>query len=155
MPIWRYTSFFSCAAAVVFMILQKHPVTYDATQSRNFQPVSRMTSTSCNAWTSQYAPLRCPQTSRIAASLLLGEYSCYSENFDYRIVDLFMETGVVRVIRRRNTPGDVFIERLTTNTQQAEHVVKRPVSLMRNRSQMVSCSCSVAAIGDFTYSWPR
>lgn len=119
-------SFFFCAAAVVFfMILQKHPLTFDATQSRNFS-LSTVTS---NFLERLDQPIRATvfvssKQERNAASLLLGEYSRYSTQFDYRIVDPFRETEVAREYGAEVLPGEVYLERLTTDTLKAEDVKK-------------------------------
>ncbi len=119
-------AFFFCAAAVVFfMILQKHPLTYDATKSHNFS-LSTVTSSFLERLDQ---PIRATvfvrnKQDRNSASLLLGEYSRYSPQFDYRIVDPFLETGVAREYGAEVLPGEVYLERLTTDTLKAEHIVK-------------------------------
>ena len=119
-------SFFFCAAAILFfVILQKHPRTYDATQSRNFS-LSTVTS---NFLERLDHPIRATafvssKQDRNSASLLLGEYSRYSPQFDYRIVDPFLETGIAREYGAKVLPGDVFLDRMTTNSKQAERTVK-------------------------------
>ncbi len=119
-------SFFFCAAAVVFfMILQKHPLTFDATKSRNFS-LSTVTS---NFLERLDQPIRATvfvssKQDRNSASLLLGEYSRYSPQFDYRIVDPFLETGVAREYGAEILPGEMYLERMTTDTQRADHTVK-------------------------------
>ncbi len=120
-----YSLFFCAAAIVFFMILQKHPLTFDATESRNYS-LSNVTS---NFLKRLNQPIRATvfvsnRQDRMSASLLLGEYSRYSPNFDYRIVDPFSETGLAQRYSAQVLPGDVYLERMTTATQQAERVVK-------------------------------
>lgn len=119
-------SFFFCAAAIVFFtILQKHPLTFDATKSRNFS----LTSVTSNFLKRLDQPIRATvfvrnKQARNSAGLLLGEYSRYSPHFDYRIVDPFLETGIAREYGAEILPGDVYLERLTTGTKQSERTVK-------------------------------
>lgn len=120
-----YALFFCAAAIVFFMILQKHPLTFDATESRNYS-LSTVTS---NFLERLDQPIRATvflanKQDRMSASLLLGEYSRYSPNFDYRIVDPFRETGLAQRYSAQVLPGDVYLERLTTGTEKAERVVK-------------------------------
>jgi len=122
---FMYSLFFCAAAVVFFMILQKHPITFDATKSRNFS-LSRVTS---NFMKRLDQPIRATvfvanKQDRISASLLLGEYSRYSPNFNYEIVDPFQETAVAQRFAATVMPGEVYLERLTTGTQQAERIVK-------------------------------
>lgn len=120
-----YSIFFCAAAIVFFIILQKHPLTYDATQSRNYS-LSPVTS---NFLKRLDQPIRATafianKQERTAASLLLGEYSRYTPQFEYRIVDPFRETGTARLFGSDILPGDVFLERMTTGTATADRVVK-------------------------------
>lgn len=118
-------AFFFCAAAVVFfMILQKHPLTYDATKSRNFS-LSTVTSNFLERLDQSVRAtvFVSSKPDRNSASLLLGEYSRYSTQFDYRIVDPFLEIGVARKYGEEVLPGEVYLERMTTDTQRAENNV--------------------------------
>lgn len=120
-------SFFFCAAAIVFfMILQKHPLTYDATQNRSFS-LSNVTSSFLQRLDQ---PIRATvfvrnKSDRMAAARLMGEYSRYSPQFEYQLVDPFQETAKAQRFSSEVLPGDVYLERLTTGTErQADRVVK-------------------------------
>lgn len=144
-----YSLFFCAAAIVFFIILQKHPLTYDATKSQNYS----LTEVTSNFLQRLDQPIRATafitnKQERTAASLLLGEYSRYSPQFEYRIVDPFRETGIARQFGANVMPGDVFLEKMTTGTQAAEqvipvgkvteeHITNGIVQLLRGRNLVV------------------
>lgn len=120
-----YSVFFCAAAVVFFIILQKHPLTYDATESRNFS----LSSVTSNFLKRLDQPIRATafvtnKQDRTQASLLLGEYSRYSPQFEYRIVDPFRETAIARQFGAEVMPGDLYLERMSTGTKVAEQAVK-------------------------------
>ncbi len=145
-----YSVFFCAAAMVFFVILQRHPLTYDATQSRTYS----LTSVTSNFLQRLDQPIRATafmanKSDRTAASLTLGEYARYSPQFEYRIVDPFRETAIARQYGVEVLPGDVFLERMTTGTQAAdrniikvakveeEHITNGIVQLIRGDQLML------------------
>jgi len=124
-----YSLFFCAALVVVYLILQRHPYTYDATSSKVFSvsPVSR------NFLGRLSTPIRA--TAFLAnkgdineAGLLFGQYSRFSPQFKYEILNPFVEAEQARRFGMNVLPGDIYLERLTTDTQKT---VMAPVKLSR------------------------
>jgi len=120
-----YSLFFCAAVIVFFIILQKHPLAYDATRSQNYS----LSPVTANFLKRLDQPIRATafvtnKQDRTAAGLLLGEYSHYTPQFEYRIADPFRETGIARQFGSDVLPGDIFLERMTTGTGTADRVIK-------------------------------
>lgn len=122
-----YSVFFCAAAIVFFMILQRHPLTYDSTESG----VYSLSGVTTNFLERLDQPIEATafisdKQQRNAATVLLSEYRRYSPQFNYRILDPFTETAEARRYGSEILPGTVFLERMTTDTatRQADRAWK-------------------------------
>ncbi len=120
-----YSVFFCATLLVFYLILQRHPFNYDATRSKAFtvSPVTK------NFLGRLSEPIRA--TAFLAhkgditeAGLMLGQYARYSPQFSYRIQNPFVEADEARRFSLDVLPGDVYLERLTTDSQQTINVEK-------------------------------
>lgn len=120
-----YSLFFCATLLVFYLILQRHPYSYDATRSKAFtiSPVTR------NFLGRLSEPIRA--TAFLAhkgditeAGLMLGQYARYSPQFTYSIVNPFVEADEARRFGLEVMPGDVYLERMTTDSQTTLKVVK-------------------------------
>lgn len=114
-----YSLFFCMSVIVFYMILQKHPLTYDATESHSFS----LSSVTSNFLGSLDQPIRATafirdKQERLAVSRLLGEYTRYSNLFEYTVVDPFQESEAARRFSTEVHPGDLYLEKLSTGTQE-------------------------------------
>lgn len=118
-------SFFVCASMVVFfLIIQKHPLTYDATQTKRFSlnPITK------NFLSRLDQPVKATafimdKVERTNAQLKLDEYSRYSPNFSYELVDLRGEPEKTRKFSMAVLPGEVYLE-VTSGTETGAKTVK-------------------------------
>lgn len=120
-----YSLFFVLSLVIFFLILQRHPWTFDATSSKIFS----LSADSRNYLKHRLAhPVRVSafvsSADRKSAAQLLDEYARYSPHFSYRILDPFRNVAEARRFGLQVLPGDVYLEKLTTDTETAERIVK-------------------------------
>lgn len=120
-----YSLFFTASLVTFFLILQRHPWTLDATKSKIFS----ISADTRNFLRQRLAePVRVtafvPPSQRKGAAQLLDEYARYTPHFSYQIRDPFRNVEDARRFGLEVLPGDVYLEKLTTDTQSTERVVK-------------------------------
>ena len=120
-----YSLFFCASVLVFFLILQRHPATFDATQSKRFSlsPITQ------NFLKRLDQPIRATafianKPDRNEAELTLGEYSSFTPQFEYHVYNPFQDADKARQFGVTVLPGDIYLEKLTTDTKKADKVVK-------------------------------
>jgi hypothetical protein len=119
-------SFFFCAALLMFyFILLRHPAVYDATSSKLFSisPVSR------NFLARLQEPIHAVafygnKSERTENALIFGQYARYSPNFTYDIYNPFTDVEAARNYGLNVGPGDIYLERMTTDTKRVLRTIK-------------------------------
>lgn len=119
-----YSVFFICSLAVFFQILMRHPASYDATRKQIFS-ISPLTK---NFLQRLNEPVRVTaflsDSDRKAASLLLNEYAACSQQFSFEVKNPVRDLADSRRFGLTILPGDIFIEKLTSDTQSVSRNVK-------------------------------
>ncbi|MCX7719507.1 MAG: GldG family protein [Candidatus Sumerlaeaceae bacterium] len=119
-----YAAFFIGSLAVLFVTLQRHPVTFDATHQKLYS-ISDITKNFLQRLDRQVRVTAfMTETERDSASHLLREYARHSPQFSYRIYHPFRDIAEARGYGTVVMPGDVFVELLTTDTKAVERSVK-------------------------------
>lgn len=118
-----YSLFFMASLLVLFMIVQRHPYTYDATQSK-VHSLSTITTNFLRQRLDQPINVTAfvSDADKESAAHILREYARHSRQFTYEIRDPFRDVALAR--RFGNVlPGDVFVEAQTSGTQALGRVV--------------------------------
>lgn len=120
-------SFFVCASLVVFfLIVQRHPLTYDATSSKRFSlnPITKNFLERLDQPVKATAFINSSNKSeQTMARLKLDEYARYSPNFSYQILDPGRDANQARKYAIAPASGEVYLE-VTSGTLDSDKVVK-------------------------------
>lgn len=113
-----YSAFIVGSLAVLFLIVQRHNVTYDAT-ARKLHTLRPVTKTLLRDRLSENIRVTAFLTDPDAgpAAQLLREYERHSPRFSFRIVNPFRDVAEARRFPAV-VPGDLFVEVSTTNTEE-------------------------------------
>ncbi|MBX7244421.1 MAG: GldG family protein [Candidatus Sumerlaeaceae bacterium] len=126
-----YSVFVILTLVMLFLVLRRHPASYDSTRSRlySISEVTRAFLQRLNQPVRVTAFLT--EAGKDDATQLLGEYQRYNHGFTYEVYNPFRDVAVARRYGLNVSPGDVFVESLTTDTQ----TVLRTVKLTRLREE--------------------
>jgi hypothetical protein len=119
-----YSIFYIACLLVLFLLIQRHPYTYDATQSK-IHSLSTVTRSFLKNRLDQPINVMAFLTDadRESAAETLGEFARYSHEFTYEIHDPFRDVQIAR--RYGNVmPGDIFVESLTSGTETSSNIVR-------------------------------
>jgi len=119
-----YAVFFIASLGVLFVTLQRHPVTFDATHQKLYS-ISDITKNFLERLDRRIRVTAfMTETGRDSASHILRDYARHSPQFSFRIYHPFRDIAETRGYGTTVMPGDVFVELLTTDTLAVERSVK-------------------------------
>jgi ABC-type uncharacterized transport system involved in gliding motility auxiliary subunit len=120
-----YSLFFCASLLVFYFILLRHPASYDATKGKLFSlsPISK------NFVSRLQVPIHAVgfygnKAERTETALMFGQYARFSPQFTYDIVNPFTDVETAHRFGVSVVPGDIYLERLTTDTKRVQRTVK-------------------------------
>ncbi|MCX7018082.1 MAG: GldG family protein [Candidatus Sumerlaeota bacterium] len=119
-----YSLFAAGTLIMLFLVIQRRPVQYDATKGKIYS-VSDITRSFLRRLD---RPVRATafvtETEKDDAVRLFNEYERYSPRFSYQVINPFREPAAARRYGLNVMPGDIYLETLTTDTLSADNAVK-------------------------------
>ncbi|MGI8906048.1 MAG: Gldg family protein [Candidatus Sumerlaeaceae bacterium] len=115
-----------CSTLLVFyFILLRHPAVYDATSGKLFSlsPITK------NFLSRVQEPVHAvafygDKAERTENALILGQYARYAPQFTYDIFNPFSDVAETRRFGLNVSPGDIYLEKLTTGSKQVARTIK-------------------------------
>jgi hypothetical protein len=119
-----YAFFFSGSLVMLFLVIQRHGMTYDATRNKLYS----LSQVSKNYLHSLTRPVRVTafvtEADKDHTRQLLGQYAQATPKFSFQLANPFRDVGVARRFGVSVMPGDVYVETLTTGSATTDRVAK-------------------------------
>ncbi len=119
-----YSVFFVGSLIALFLIVQRHPATWDATAAK-IHSISPLTRNFLGRLSqSVHVTAFVTETDQEAASSLLREYNRFSPEVTFEVLNPYREPTRAQRFGPSVQPGDVFVEAMTTATASSRRIVK-------------------------------